>query len=32
MNMKKEQWTNGREKGMKKMIDYAKEIGLYNGI
>jgi hypothetical protein len=31
MNMNKEQWNNG-EKGMAKIIDYAKEIGLYNGI
>jgi hypothetical protein len=31
MNMKKEQWINGK-KGMEKIIDYAKEIGLYNGI
>jgi hypothetical protein len=29
--MTKEQWINGK-KGMEKMIDYAKEIGLYNGI
>jgi hypothetical protein len=26
-----EQWINGK-KGMEKIIDYAKEIGLYNGI
>jgi hypothetical protein len=31
MGMNKEQWINGK-KGMEKMIDYAKEIGLYNGI
>jgi hypothetical protein len=31
MDMRKEQWINGI-KGMEKMIDYAKEIGLYNGI
>jgi hypothetical protein len=30
-NMKKEQWIN-EKKGMEKIIDYAKEIGLYNGI
>jgi hypothetical protein len=29
--MKKEQWFNGKI-GMEKIIDYAKEIGLYNGI
>jgi hypothetical protein len=31
MDMRKEQWINGK-KGMEKIIDYAKEIGLYNGI
>jgi hypothetical protein len=31
MGMKKEQWYN-EKKGMEKIIDYAKEIGLYNGI
>jgi hypothetical protein len=31
MDMKKEQWNNGK-KGMEKIIDYAKEIGLCNGI
>jgi hypothetical protein len=31
MDMKKEQWINGK-KGMEKIIDYANEIGLYNGI
>jgi hypothetical protein len=31
MDMNNEQWINAK-KGMKKMIDYAKEIGLYNGI
>jgi hypothetical protein len=31
MNEKKEQWINGK-KGMEKIIDYAKGIGLYNGI
>jgi hypothetical protein len=31
MDMKKEQWNNGK-KGMDKIIDYAKDIGLYNGI
>jgi hypothetical protein len=31
MDMKKEQWIN-RKKGIEKIIDYAKEIGLYNGI
>jgi hypothetical protein len=31
MDMIKEQWIDGK-KGMEKMIDYAKEIGLYNGI
>jgi hypothetical protein len=31
MEMRKEQWINGK-KGMEKIIDYAKEIGLYNGI
>jgi hypothetical protein len=31
MDMKKEQWKNGK-KGMEKIIDYAKEIGLYSGI
>jgi hypothetical protein len=31
MGMNKEQWINGK-KGMEKMIDYAKEIGLYNEI
>jgi hypothetical protein len=31
MDMKKEQW-NKRKKGMEKIIDYAKAIGLYNGI
>jgi hypothetical protein len=30
-DMRKEQWINGK-KGMKKIIDYAAEIGLYNGI
>jgi hypothetical protein len=30
MDMNKEKWINGK-KGMEKMIDYAKEIGLYNG-
>jgi hypothetical protein len=30
MDMRKEQWINGK-KGMEKIIDYAKEIGLYNG-
>jgi hypothetical protein len=27
MDMRKEQWINGK-KGMEKIIDYAKEIGL----
>jgi hypothetical protein len=31
MDIKKEQWINGK-KGMEKIIDYAKAIGLYNGI
>jgi hypothetical protein len=31
MDMRKEQWMNG-QKGMEKIVDYAKEIGLYNGI
>jgi hypothetical protein len=31
MDMKKEQWNNGK-KGMEKIIDYAKEIRLYNGL
>jgi hypothetical protein len=31
MDMKKEQWNNGK-KGIEKIIDYAKEIGLYNVI
>jgi hypothetical protein len=31
MDIRKEQWINGK-KGMKKIIDCAKEIGLYNGI
>jgi hypothetical protein len=31
MDMNKQQWINGK-KGMEKMIDYAKEIRLYNGI
>jgi hypothetical protein len=31
MDMRKEQWINGR-KGMEKIIDHAKEIGLNNGI
>jgi hypothetical protein len=31
MDMKKEQWNNGK-KNMEKIIDYAKEIGMYNGI
>jgi hypothetical protein len=31
MHMNNEQWINGI-KSMEKMIDYAKEIGLYNGI
>jgi hypothetical protein len=31
MDMKKEQWINGK-KGMEKIIVYAKEIGLYNGL
>jgi hypothetical protein len=31
MDMRKEQWINGK-KGMEKIIDYAKEIGLYNEI
>jgi hypothetical protein len=31
MDMRKKQWINGK-KGMEKIIDYAKEIGLYNGI
>jgi hypothetical protein len=31
MKMRKEQLIN-RKKGMKKIIYYAKEIGLYNGI
>jgi hypothetical protein len=31
MDMRKEQWINGK-KGMEKIVDYAKEIGLYNGI
>jgi hypothetical protein len=31
MDMNKKQWINGK-KGMEKMIDYAKKIGLYNGI
>jgi hypothetical protein len=30
MDMNKEQWIN--RKSMEKMIDYAKEIGLNNGI
>jgi hypothetical protein len=31
MDINKEQWFNGN-KGMEKIIDYTKEIGLYNGI
>jgi hypothetical protein len=31
IDMRKDQWINGK-KGMEKIIDYAKEIGLYNGI
>jgi hypothetical protein len=31
MDMRKEQWINGK-KGMEKIIDYSKEIGLYNRI
>jgi hypothetical protein len=31
MDMRKEQWINGK-KAMEKIIDYRKEIGLYNGI
>jgi hypothetical protein len=31
MDMRKEQWINGK-KGMEKIIDYAKGIGLYNEI
>jgi hypothetical protein len=31
MDMKKEQWSN-EKKSIEKIIDYAKEIGLYNGI
>jgi hypothetical protein len=31
MDMNKEQWNNGK-KGMEKIIDYAKEIGLYHEI
>jgi hypothetical protein len=31
MDMNKKQWINGK-KGMEKMIDYAKEIGLYNEV
>jgi hypothetical protein len=31
MDMKKELWINGKTV-MEKIIDYAKEIGLYNGI
>jgi hypothetical protein len=31
MDMRKEQWINGKQ-GMEKIIYYAKEIGLYNGI
>jgi hypothetical protein len=31
MDMRKEQWINGK-KDMEKINDYAKEIGLYNGI
>jgi hypothetical protein len=31
IEMNKEQWINGK-KGMEKMIDHAKEIGLYNEI
>jgi hypothetical protein len=31
MDMKKEQWINGK-KSMEKIIDHAKEMGLYNGI
>jgi hypothetical protein len=30
MDMRKEEWINGK-KGMEKIHDYAKEIGLYNG-
>jgi hypothetical protein len=30
LDMNKEQWINGK-KDMEKMIDYATEIGLYNG-
>jgi hypothetical protein len=30
MGINKEQWINGK-KGMEKMSDYAKEIGLCNG-
>jgi hypothetical protein len=29
--MRKQQWINGK-KGGEKILDYAKEIGLYNGI
>jgi hypothetical protein len=31
MDVRKKQWTNGK-KGMERIIDYAKEIGLYNEI
>jgi hypothetical protein len=31
MDIRKKQWIN-EKKGMEKKIDYAKEIGLYNGI
>jgi hypothetical protein len=31
MDMNKEQWINGK-KGVEKMIEYVKEIGLYNEI
>jgi hypothetical protein len=32
MDMRKEQWINASKKGVEKIIDHTKEIGLYNGI
>jgi hypothetical protein len=29
MDKRKEEWNNGK-KGLEKIIEYAKEIGLYN--